>query len=592
MEPKNPEEHSHFGKVVASMGSVLIIIGIAWLLAQNWHQISSALKIIILVAFTITALISGTLLRLRHYEGIGVSLISLGALLYTLSIFLIAQIFSTTTSLQGTAWLWALAWVGVLIIAYVLDTPLCLVVALAEFITWLVIQYLALTSFGYMDFGVGLLVLLFLAVGVLLYGLSLLHGASNHLFARVYQWWTAFYLLAFTYLLSFQIVLAFLGVGVSFSEFTTKAGMFFIATAIIALISFFIGWGAAKNAKQINTKEITWFIGIVFALIILTFTPHALAFTEAYAISETEEGGSCWAVSCYDSTTEAGCIKNTDALSCIWTPGRCFEGSCSDLSPDISSEESCAANKNCVWERNTCNEISCRDLGETTCDVAKGCIWEKGESDRPYCRWLSCERYTTAKECSFDTFNLECKWENNWCQDLYCRDMKSENACLSKSCLWEEQSFCEVDQEALDNKGDLANTECMGYKNKNTCEGVNHCMWSEFGSSGFGLDPGYGLFGEGEMTGRAWFVWIFSNLIFLTLILIIISYGTLHKLPRIINLGIFFFTIDIIARYIGFIMDFSGYTSLSIIFITGGILLIFGGWGIEKWRRNLIAKTK
>ena len=39
-------------------------------------------------------------------------------------------------------------------------------------------------------------------------------------------------------------------------------------------------------------------------------------------------------------------------------------------------------------------------------------------------------------------------------------------------------------------------------------------------------------------------------------------------------------------------MDFWGYTSLALIFITGGIVLLGGGFLIEKWRRNLMAKSQ
>ena len=76
------------------------------------------------------------------------------------------------------------------------------------------------------------------------------------------------------------------------------------------------------------------------------------------------------------------------------------------------------------------------------------------------------------------------------------------------------------------------------------------------------------------------------------LILGIIGYGTWQKLTGIINLGIVFFSLDILTRYIGFSMDFWGYTSLSIIFIAGGVMLLIGGYFIEKWRRKLVSQVK
>ena len=53
-----------------------------------------------------------------------------------------------------------------------------------------------------------------------------------------------------------------------------------------------------------------------------------------------------------------------------------------------------------------------------------------------------------------------------------------------------------------------------------------------------------------------------------------------------------FFALDIITRYIGFVLDFGGQVGFAVMSIMGGIVLIFGGWGIEKWRRVLIERTK
>src|SRR3989344_675762 len=129
-----------FGTIVAVFGSILIALGVAWLIAQNWHQIPSPLKIIILLSATSAAYAAGSVLRVREYEGIGKALLVLGALLYTLSIFLIAQIFSTETTLQGIAWLLLLSWVGIAAAAYIFDSSASLVVALVEFVVWLFVQ--------------------------------------------------------------------------------------------------------------------------------------------------------------------------------------------------------------------------------------------------------------------------------------------------------------------------------------------------------------------------------------------------------------------------------------------------------------------
>src|SRR3989344_5809628 len=123
-----------FGTIVAIFGSILIALGFAWLIAQNWHQIPALLKIIILLGATSAAYVAGTMLRVHNYEKIAGALLALGALLYSLSIFLIAQIYFTSASFQGQAWLWLICWVGVIAAAYIFDSSISLVIALVEFV--------------------------------------------------------------------------------------------------------------------------------------------------------------------------------------------------------------------------------------------------------------------------------------------------------------------------------------------------------------------------------------------------------------------------------------------------------------------------
>ena len=377
-----------FGTIVTVFGSVLIALGVAWLIAQNWHQIPAPIKIIILLSATSGAYVAGTMLRVREYTGIGKALLVLGALFYTLSIFLIAQIFFTSTSFQGQAWLWLISWVGVLAAAYIFDSSISLVIALIEFINWLSTQFLAFLGNNLFDLfesnkiTPGILAFYFLAAGVLVYGVSLLHRSKEHKFARVYQWWTAFYFLFFTYILSFQTLLPLIWPKEATNS--TPAIVFLFFLGIAALIALVSGITTSVSNKTVQNKEIIGVIAVVALLVILI-----------------------------------------------------------GLTSFVSGQRS---------------------------------------------------------------------------------------------------------------------------------------YWWFFGN-------------RGEVSTSLWALWISINLIFILTILAVIFYGTWQKLPKLINLGIVFFALDIITRYIGFIMDLWGYTSLSIIFITGGIILLGGGWFIEKWRRNLIMKV-
>lgn len=87
-------------------------------------------------------------------------------------------------------------------------------------------------------------------------------------------------------------------------------------------------------------------------------------------------------------------------------------------------------------------------------------------------------------------------------------------------------------------------------------------------------------------------MWLFDNALFILVILSVIGYGTRCQSARIVNLAIVFFGLDIVTRYIGFILDFGGQFGFAIMSIFGGIILIAGGWGIERWRKRLIEKTE
>ncbi|MAG91111.1 hypothetical protein CMO83_00375 [Candidatus Woesearchaeota archaeon] len=379
---KNKIGAASFGTIVAVIGSVLISLGIAWLIAQNWHQFPAAVKIFILLLATSAAFVSGTMLRVKGYPGIAKALLVLGSLLYTLSIFLIAQIFATETTVQGTAWLFLLAWVGVLASAYIFDSPISLIVALVEIIIWLVLQFVAFgVSSGDMVSS-GILAFYFLATGVLLYGLSLLHKSAKHKFAAVYRIWTIFYFLAFTYVLSFQAFIPYMWSEESASS--TPAVIFLILLVLLSVVSLIAGIARSLKSKNISQKEISVVLATIVVLAIL--------------------------------------------------------------------------------------------IGITSFAVEDS---------------------------------------NNY------------------------------------------------------------------------------IFGGGSNAPLVnWAIWIVINIAFIFLILAVIGYGTWQKSTQIINLGIVFFALDIVTRYIGFIMDLWGYTSLAIIFISGGIVLLVGGWFIERWRKNLIAKTR
>ena len=368
-----------FGAIVATIGAVLIALGIAWLIALNWADMPSALKVLILVLATAGAYTAGVLLRINDYEKIGGSLLVLGALLYTLSIFLIAQIFNLAVSLQANAFLLLLSWAGIFIAAYIFDSSPSLVIALAEFLFWISLQYFSFVELFRGDFSVGILAIIYLVVGVGLYGLTQVHKSRDHEFSSVYRYWTAFYVLLLTYVLSFQSLLPILW-PYGFS-LTANILIFLIIISFIAIVLAIVGIFMSVNKNKLSGKEVIGFVGLVFLYILLI-----------------------------------------------------------SLASLVSGEEN-------------------------------------------------------------------------------------------------------------------------------------------------------SIFG-GSISGGLWIMWLFDNMLFILVILSVIGYGTRYQSAEIVNLAIMFFALDIITRYIGFVLDFGGQMGFAVMSIMGGIVLIFGGWGIEKWRRVLIERTK
>jgi len=86
-------------------------------------------------------------------------------------------------------------------------------------------------------------------------------------------------------------------------------------------------------------------------------------------------------------------------------------------------------------------------------------------------------------------------------------------------------------------------------------------------------------------------VWILINVLYISMIILLAEYGVWTKNNAIINNCFMAFIVTIIARYIGFIMDYGGYLGFAIVSIIGGIIIIVGGIYIEKWRKKVLSET-
>ncbi|PIZ80572.1 hypothetical protein COY00_00905 [Candidatus Pacearchaeota archaeon CG_4_10_14_0_2_um_filter_35_33] len=498
-------EKTSFGQIVAVMGAILIAVGIAWLVFKNWSSIPDILKVVILLIAVGISYTLGVFLRIYDHEKIGESLIILGGLLYILSIFLIAQIFDLSSTLQTNSMLLLLAWVGVLISAYVFGSSGNLVVSMGAFLFWVSFQHMALLNFGILDdleIGLGPFLLVFLVVGILFYGLSLWHHSRDHKFAGVYRWWTGFYFLVFVYVLSFQAFLPLVwpnGLVIPGASF-----LFIIVFLALAFLFLFVGLVSALNQRKLELRSVLILAGGLVLMLVLILS----------AASISGKLGRCDVLYCNDFDTQNGCnAANLPDQICEWQQ-----------------------TERVLYQRDGNNEL----ITDT------------------YCETVNCRNFEDIAACASAPSKLNCRWDadSSWCRE-----------------------------ERLDDfsKYDRTTQPCGQYdNNRDSCLSEDYCRWR----------PSRGIGGGGDAPLSLWITWIFANIMLLLVILAVIGYGVWRHSPRLVNLGITFFVLGIITRYIGFIMDFWDYGGLSLLFIAGGIILIFGGWLIERWRRKLVKEAK
>lgn len=486
---------SRFSTILGVFGAILIGCGVAWLVATNWHWLSAPLKIFILVGSTAGVFAGALMLGMRGHAGLSGALNLLGAHLFTLSIFLIAQIFSTSASLQGTAHLFLLSWAGCWALAYILKSSSCLIVSLTQILIWVGIQFFAfivsedINTFDLL--AIGWLGVSYLITGVLFFALSLFHAGKP--FSHVYRWWSSFYILLLSFLLSFHFILvsvwdlmgtqydpaldpdAFFGTGLLLPSALRIPLLVFAAFSVVALL-----FSISKNRE--DKRIIKGGIFLLIGTAVFLFLP----------------------------------------ISLRGTVGKCVEKPCYEFNNDDCSKKP----------------------GNNRCAVIESS-----------CRERACYNYSSEALCKSAPSDLKCDWKENWCQSI-------------------ETATIEPLDECRDQSSDFR--KCIENSNCNWRSGYYY----RFESDGV------------TMSNTEWLIWIGANFWLLVSIVAVVGYGVVVGSRGLVNLAIAAFALQIISRYIGFMIDYWGYTSLSFVFISGGIILIFGGIGIQKWRRYLLKKTQ
>jgi uncharacterized membrane protein len=580
------EDKANFGQIVAVIGAILIAVGFAWLIAWNWHSMPDALKIFILVIATLGAFISGVILKEKDYEKISQALFIAGSLLLTLTVFQISQIFSLGTTIQAKAWLWFFCFIGVVLSGMLFKSKYVLNIGATEFLIWIFVQYYGFLHKSNYSYESNLILsIFFLVTGIIIssYVFNILSKENKGgmlflvgLIISLITYW--FFLFSFSqhaftlqescFIILFSLIILIIcaylsqseiGILICISNFFIWLIMQFVkildsggemspaSFAFLLLIAGVFFYGLYLIHKSIEHKfsrefQITTIVYFIIFIYILSFQ-YVIPFVWEGSIS----GGAIIFLVCFSFLAVLTFLIGV--FSAV-------------------EKRAVSAGEIIIFSLTALLIIGLLFLTSLTTNTLGNCYQK------------TCYDFNSKDLCNSAPKILNCEWIN-YCIQKNCRNYQTQESCLLSElgCNWQNKTYYNQCEAISYNQKTSPNNLCSQFDNQiENCRSNKECKWNRDTS----------ILGRKNMPASFWIVWIIINLFFIGFILLIIGYGSLNKDKEIINIGIVSFALEIITRYIGFIIDFKGYNMLAVIFISGGVILIIGGWLIEKWRRSLI----
>ena len=261
---KSGEERSNRVIVAISViGAVLFGVGTILFLALNWDSIADWLKIVLLTLTTFGAYYAGFVLKYekQNYPKVGASLIFLGALLFGVSIFLVAQIYNVNTGLINAYWLVLLWIIGILPLAYGFNsTPIaCLAAALYFVDVALIIAY-----YGelYHTDDVAKSVIFYVLAAILLMGAGGVHYVSEKFTAlgKIYRLAGARLGMFALFLLTFKAFYSKYNYAMEYTEKTvitnegSMSGLLVVTIMALAILAISF-WFNREKEEKITSQE-------------------------------------------------------------------------------------------------------------------------------------------------------------------------------------------------------------------------------------------------------------------------------------------------------------------------------------------------
>jgi uncharacterized membrane protein len=280
--------HGRLVTIVATLGSVLLGLGVILFFAANWEGIPRAAKLSLILAVIIAAYVTGYWLRyLRGYQRVGTAVIFLACLFYGAGIHLVAQVYNVELNDPNLFLYWFL---GVLPMAYLIRSQVVLVLAIGLLLGaagfrlpgWLeaVSSGEAVSVFG-----------LYLVLGLMLYGLGKLQGLfrPTRLYSRAYEFVGLLTTLGSIYMLTFRTWYegyAYRDVGIAGDSAAEYWLVFYLATAFAVLL--LAGTFAFRMRRRQSLLELPYESAAALLLLVAVYlvvyvpTGHDVAFPVAF----------------------------------------------------------------------------------------------------------------------------------------------------------------------------------------------------------------------------------------------------------------------------------------------------------------------
>jgi uncharacterized membrane protein len=236
LDVSKDERSSKSIAVIATLGAILVGIGIILLVASNWTGIPDFVKIVLLISTTSGIYFAGWKLKFDtpHYPRIGEAVLFLASISFGASIFLIAQVFNEIANSSFLLLLWFMA---VAPLTYALSSKPILVLAILTFSSWI-----GSVLDGFSDSNLLSTVLIFLAFGMALYGIGHMHRSWDKFskFATIYQAFGLIYLLSSFYYFSIESAYRISTIRLLDSAFEMGLFVFFTIVSLASVAAILI----------------------------------------------------------------------------------------------------------------------------------------------------------------------------------------------------------------------------------------------------------------------------------------------------------------------------------------------------------------